>query len=378
MNKKFILFIVLLSTLNLYSQQERRVITTAVPFLMISSDARASGIGEQGVATSVDNFSQHWNPSKYVFSENSSGIAFSYTPYLSKLVNDIFLANVSYYNKINERSSWSASLKYFSLGDIDILQNPLDIPIVENPNELTLDASYTLKLSENFAMGITGRFLMSDVKLQTLDSETEAATSVAVDISGFYQSEVNSYNNFDGIIRAGFNISNIGPKMKYSKVNGGTESYIPTNLRLGSGFEFIFDSSNSLAVTLEINKLLVPSPSEEVLNANGEVVAYRQPDVGFLAGMFKSFGDAPDGMAEEIKELTYGLGLEYSFNKSFFLRTGYFTEHELKGSRKFATIGTGFKTSRDLIVDLSYLISTSDVISPLENTVRLSLGFNFN
>ena len=378
MNKKFILFIVLLSTLNLYSQQERRVITTAVPFLMISSDARASGIGEQGVATSVDNFSQHWNPSKYVFSENSSGIAFSYTPYLSKLVNDIFLANVSYYNKINERSSWSASLKYFSLGDIDILQNPLDIPIVENPNELTLDASYNLKLSENFAMGITGRFLMSDVKLQTLDSETEAATSVAVDISGFYQSEVNSYNNFDGIIRAGFNISNIGPKMKYSKVNGGTESYIPTNLRLGSGFEFIFDSSNSLAVTLEINKLLVPSPSEEVLNANGEVVAYRQPDVGFLAGMFKSFGDAPDGMAEEIKELTYGLGLEYSFNKSFFLRTGYFTEHELKGSRKFATIGTGFKTSRDLIVDLSYLISTSDVISPLENTIRLSLGFNFN
>ena len=378
MNKKFILFILLLSTFNLYSQQERRVITTAVPFLMISSDARASGIGEQGVATSVDNFSQHWNPSKYVFSENSSGIAFSYTPYLSKLVNDIFLANVSYYNKINERSSWSASLKYFSLGDIDILQNPLDIPIVENPNELTLDASYTLKLSENFAMGITGRFLMSDVKLQTLDSETEAATSVAVDISGFYQSEVNSYNNFDGIIRAGFNISNIGPKMKYSKVNGGTESYIPTNLRLGSGFEFIFDSSNSLAVTLEINKLLVPSPSEEVLNANGEVVAYRQPDVGFLAGMFKSFGDAPDGMAEEIKELTYGLGLEYSFNKSFFLRTGYFTEHELKGSRKFATIGTGFKTSRDLIVDLSYLISTSDVISPLENTIRLSLGFNFN
>ena len=378
MNKKFILFIILLSTFNLYSQQERRVITTAVPFLMISSDARASGIGEQGVATSVDNFSQHWNPSKYVFSENSSGIAFSYTPYLSKLVNDIFLANISYYNKINERSSWSASLKYFSLGDIDILQNPLDIPIVENPNELTLDASYTLKLSENFAMGITGRFLMSDVKLQTLDSETEAATSVAVDISGFYQSDVSSYNNFDGIIRAGFNISNIGPKMKYSKVNGGTESYIPTNLRLGSGFEFIFDSSNSLAVTLEINKLLVPSPSEEVLNANGEVIAYRQPDVGFLAGMFKSFGDAPDGIAEEIKELTYGLGLEYSFNKSFFLRTGYFTEHELKGSRKFATIGTGFKTSKDLIVDLSYLISTSDVISPLENTIRLSLGFNFN
>ena len=361
----------------MYSQ-ERRVITTAVPFLMISSDARASGVGEQGVATSVDNFSQHWNPSKYVFSENSSGIAFSYTPYLSKLVNDIFLANVSYYNKLNERSSWSMSLKYFSLGDIDILQNPLDIPIIENPNEFTLDASYSLKLSESFAMGVSGRFLMSDVKLQTLDSETEAATSVAVDISGYYQSDVKSYNKFDGILRAGFNISNIGPKMKYSKVNGGTESYIPTNLRLGSGFEFIFDSNNSLALTLEVNKLLVPSPSEEVLNSNGEVVAYRQPDVGFLQGMFKSFGDAPDGMAEEIKELTYSLGLEYSFNDSFFIRSGYFSEHELKGSRKFLTLGTGFTTSRDLKIDLSYLISTSEVISPLENTIRLSLGFNFN
>lgn len=376
MNNKLLIIILILSIFNVYSQ-DRRVITTAVPFLLISSDARASGLGEQGVATSVDNFSQHWNPSKYIFSENSSGVAFSYTPYLSKLVNDIFLANVSYYNKISERSSWSASLKYFSLGDIDILQNPLDIPIIENPNEFTLDASYSLRLSESFAMSVSGRFLMSDVKLQTLDSETEAATSVAVDISGYYQSDLKSYNNFDGILRAGFNISNIGPKMKYSKVSGGTESYIPTNLRLGSGFEFIFDSNNSLALTLEVNKLLVPSPSEEVLNSNGEVVAYRQPDIGFLQGIFKSFGDAPDGIAEEIKELTYALGLEYSFNNSFFIRSGYFSEHELKGSRKFLTIGTGFKTDRDLSIDLSYLISTSDVISPLENTIRLSLGFNF-
>ena len=227
-------------------------------------------------------------------------------------------------------------------------------------------------------MSVSGRFLMSDVKLQTLDSETEAATSVAVDISGYYQSDIKSYNNFDGILRAGFNISNIGPKMKYSKVSGGTESYIPTNLRLGSGFEFIFDSNNSLALTLEVNKLLVPSPSEEVLNSNGQVVAYRQPDVGFLQGIFKSFGDAPDGISEEIKELTYALGLEYSFDNSFFIRSGYFSEHELKGSRKFITIGTGFKTDRNLSIDLSYLISTSDVISPLENTIRLSLGFNFN
>ena len=357
--------------------QERRVITTAVPFLMIASDARAAGIGEQGVATSMDNFSQHWNPSKYVFSESSSGIAFSYTPYLSKLVNDIFLANISYFNKINERSAWSASLKYFSLGDIDILQNPLDIPIIENPNEFTIDAAYSLKLNENFALTVGGRFLLSDVKLQTLDSETEAASSFAVDISGFFESDINSYRNYDGILRAGFSISNIGPKMKYSKLNNGTESFLPANLRFGSGFEFIFDSNNSFTISVELNKLLVPSPSEEVFNVNGDLVAYRQPDVGFLQGIFNSFNDAPDGFSEELKELTYSLGLEYSFNKSFFLRSGYFSEHELKGSRKFITIGTGFSTDRNLQIDLSYLISTSDVISPLENTLRLSLGFNF-
>ena len=357
--------------------QERRVITTAVPFLMIASDARAAGIGEQGVATSIDNFSQHWNPSKYVFSDSNSGVAFSYTPYLSKLVNDIFLANISYYNKPNERSAWSTSLKYFSLGDIDILQNPLDIPIIENPNEFTIDAAYSLKLNENFSLSVGGRFLLSDVKLQTLDSETEAASSVAVDISGFFQSDIKSYKNYDGILRAGFNISNIGPKMKYSKLNNGTESFLPTNLRFGSGFEFIFDSNNSFTISVELNKLLVPSPSEEVFNVNGDLVAYRQPDVGFLQGIFNSFNDAPDGFSEELKELTYSLGLEYSFNKSFFLRSGYFSEHELKGSRKFITIGTGFSTDRNLKIDLSYLISTSDVISPLENTLRLSLGFNF-
>jgi hypothetical protein len=376
-NMRFKLSVLIILIFNLGLAQERRVITTAVPFLMIASDARAAGLGEQGVATSTDNFSQHWNPSKYVFSEFSSGVSFSYTPYLSKLVNDIFLANISYYNKLDERSSWSASLKYFSLGDIDILQNPLDIPIIENPNEFTLDAAYSLKLNENFALAVTGRFLLSDVKLQTFDSETEAASSFAVDISGYYESDLSSYKNFDGIFRWGFNFSNIGPKMKYSKLNNGTESFLPTNLRLGTGFEFIFDSNNALAITLEINKLLVPSPSQEVLNSNGDIVAYRQPDIGFLQGIFKSFGDAPDGFSEELNELTYSLGLEYSFNKSFYLRSGYFSEHELKGSRKFITIGSGFNTSNNLKIDLSYLISTSDVISPLENTVRLSLGFNF-
>ena len=373
--KKILIFISLFTAFLGYSQKERRVITTAVPFLMISSDARASGIGEQGVATSFDNFSQHWNPSKYVFSENSSGFGFSYTPYLSKIVNDVFLGNLTYYIKNSERSAWSFSLKYFSLGDIDVLQNPLDIPIIESPNEFTIDAGYSLKLNENFGLGITGRFLLSDVKLQSFDAESQAATSVAVDISGFFQSDIVTIGRSNGILRAGFNISNLGPKMKYTDL--GQESFIPTNLKIGSGFEFLSDNSNSLTVSFEINKLLVPTPSIPIYDSSEtEIIAYRQDDIGFLSGIFKSFGDAPDGSSEELKELTYSFGLEYSFNESFFLRSGYFSEHELKGSRKFITLGTGFKTNSNLSIDLSYLISTSEIISPLENTLRFSLSYN--
>lgn len=373
--KKILIFISLFTAFLGYSQKERRVITTAVPFLMISSDARASGIGEQGVATSFDNFSQHWNPSKYVFSENSSGFGFSYTPYLSKIVNDVFLGNLTYYRKNSERSAWSFSLKYFSLGDIDVLQNPLDIPIIESPNEFTIDAGYSLKLNENFGLGITGRFLLSDVKLQSFDAESQAATSVAVDISGFFQSDIVTIGRSNGIFRAGFNISNLGPKMKYTDL--GQESFIPTNLKIGSGFEFLSDNSNSLTVSFEINKLLVPTPSIPIYDSSEtEIIAYRQDDIGFLSGIFKSFGDAPDGSSEELKELTYSFGLEYSFNESFFLRSGYFSEHELKGSRKFITLGTGFKTNSNLSIDLSYLISTSEIISPLENTLRFSLSYN--
>ena len=373
--KKILIFISLFTAFLGYSQKERRVITTAVPFLMISSDARASGIGEQGVATSFDNFSQHWNPSKYVFSENSSGFGFSYTPYLSKIVNDVFLGNLTYYRKNSERSAWSFSLKYFSLGDIDVLQNPLDIPIIESPNEFTIDAGYSLKLNENFGLGITGRFLLSDVKLQSFDAESQAATSVAVDISGFFQSDIVTIGRSNGILRAGFNISNLGPKMKYTDL--GQESFIPTNLKIGSGFEFLSDNSNSLTVSFEINKLLVPTPSIPIYDSSEtEIIAYRQDDIGFLSGIFKSFGDAPDGSSEELKELTYSFGLEYSFNESFFLRSGFFSEHELKGSRKFITLGTGFKTNSNLSIDLSYLISTSEIISPLENTLRFSLSYN--
>ncbi len=377
MRKDLILLFVisLLFLENINSQKERRVITTAVPFLLISSDARASGLGDQGVSTSADNFSQHWNQSKFIFSESNSGFGFSYTPYLSSVVSDVFLGNLTYFKRNSERSVWSFSLKYFSLGEIDILENPLDIPIVESPNEFTIDAGYGLRLSDNLSLGITGRFLLSDVKLQSFDSDTELASSIAVDISGFYQSNSFRLGSNDAIYRAGFNISNLGPKMKYSEM--GEENFIPSNFRIGSGIEFIYDSNNSLTLTIEINKLLVPTPNVPVYGPDGStIVSYSQPDIGFLSGIFKSFNDAPDGFSEELKELTYSLGLEYSFNDVFFLRSGYFNEHELKGSRKFFTLGAGFNTQSNFQIDLSYLISTSDVISPLENTLRFSLSYN--
>ena len=374
MNKNNLFFLLLLLIVKISFSQERRVITTAVPFLMISADARASGLGEQGVATTPDAFSQHWNPSKYVFSENLSGVGVSYTPYLSKLVSDVFLANINYFNVINERSAWSASFKYFSLGDIDIIQNPQDIPLLENPNEFTLDGSYSLKLSDYFAMAVTGRFLMSDVKLQSVDSNSDSASSFAVDISGFYQSDEKAYENFNGVWRAGFNISNIGPRMKYEEL--GRKNYIPTNLKLGSAFDFIFDSSNKVSVNLELNKLLVPSPSIPIYNSNQQIIGYNQADVNFLSGIFKSFGDAPDGFSEELKEFTVSIGAEYLYNNSFALRAGFFNENENKGARQYLTFGTGFKLD-EIKLDLSYLLSTSNVISPLENTLRFSFTYNF-
>jgi len=374
MSKKYLLILSLLLTLNTVLSQERRVITTAVPFLMISADARASGLGEQGVATTPDAFSQHWNPSKYVFSDKLKGVGVSYTPYLSKLVSDVFLANINYFNVIDERSSWSTSFKYFSLGDIDIIQNPQDIPILENPNEFTIDASYSLKLSDVFAMAVTGRFLMSDVKLQSVDSDSDSASSFAVDISGFYQSDVKVYETFSGILRAGFNLSNLGPRMKYEEL--GRKNFIPTNLKVGTAFDFIFDSSNKISINFELNKLLVPSPSIPIYNSNNQIIGYNQADVGFLSGVFKSFGDAPDGFSEELKEITLALGLEYLYNDSFAIRAGYFNEHENKGARKYLTFGTGFKLT-DINLDLSYLLSTSSIISPLENTLRFSFTYNF-
>ena len=372
--KKTILFILLiLATQLTFAQNNIRVVTTAVPFLSIAPDARAAALGDQGVATSSDAFSNHWNPAKYAFTRNDTGAAISYTPYLSKLVNDIFLADVTYYRAIDDRSAWAVGLRYFSLGEIQIGETPADFvnPLIERPNEYVFDASYALKLSDKFSMAIQGSFLTSDLKLRSsTTNDSTSASTVAVGVSGFYQSYEVPYSSFSGMWRAGFNISNIGPKLKYE--DEGQSDFLPTNLKLGGGFDFIFDSYNKLAVSLEINKLLVPSPS--VLGTNG---SYSQPDdVGVLSGIFKSFGDAPDGFSEELKEFTWSLGAEFMYDESFALRAGYFNENELKGARKFFTLGAGFKYNV-IDVDLSYLISAGRVVNPLENTLRFSLTFNF-
>ena len=377
--------------------QDSRVITTGVPFLLIASDARAAALGDMGVATSVDAFSQQWNPSKYAFSEAKSGMAISYTPYLSKLVNDISISSVDYFNRISERSAFAFGLKYFSLGEIELREDEFSEVRREKPNELTLDASYSLRLSDQFSMAVALRYIRSDLKIQEIVPNAKAANSFAVDIAGYYQSEEEAYADFNGRWRAGFALQNLGPKLKYD--DAGRENFIPTNLRLGGGFDFIFDSYNKLSVTAEVTKLLVPTPpiigeefnytdvnEDGIYNedddgplgtSNGEVIIEGQdPNVTFIKGIFQSFGDAPGGFSEELDEFTWALSAEYVYQDSFALRAGYFNENELKGARKFFSLGAGFKYST-IDIDLSYLFSAAQVQSPLENTLRFSLSFNF-
>lgn len=378
MKKITILFLgfSLLSNSFVFSQEERdRVITTAVPFLLIAADARAAGMGDQGVATSADAFSQQWNPAKYAFITNEQGVGISYTPYLSNIVNDIFLGNLTYFNRLDERSAIAASLRYFSLGSIETQGGFEEVPLLLSPNELTLDVSYALRLADNFSMAVAGRYLRSDLKLAVNSEDATAASTFGVDIAAFYQSQNIVFNNFDGRVRAGANISNIGPKIKYDEV--GQENFIPTNFKTGAGFDFIFDASNRLGTYIEFNKLLVPTPKD--FNGDGDIDAEDEEEynnIGAIEGIFKSFGDAPDGFGEEMREITWALGAEYVFQDQFSLRSGYFNESDTKGSRKFVAVGAGFKYA-PVVIDVSYLFSTSNVVSPLEGTLRFGLVFHF-
>ena len=354
--------------------QESRAITTAVPFLNIAADARAAGMGDMGVATATDAYSQQWNPAKFAFAERKMGVSVSYTPYLESVITDIALLNAGYYNRIDEKSAFGVGLRFFTLGEIELRQFASDPGTTAKPNEFALDASYALKLSPQFSMAVAGRFISSNLKFPDGSSDSRAGSSFAVDVSGYYRSREIAYDNFDGRWRAGFNLSNLGGKIQYDA--GGQENFLPTNLGLGLGFDFIMDQDNVLSLTTEFNKLLVPTPRD--FDGDGDIDSEDNDEyqkIGFLNGVFESFGDAPDGFSEELKEFTWALGAEYVYQDAFMIRTGYFNESEEKGARKFFSLGAGFKFNVAQI-DLSYLFSTSKVKNPLENTLRFSLTFN--
>jgi hypothetical protein len=373
-----------------FSNAQDRVITTGVPFLLIAADARSAGMADMGVATSADAYSQQYNPSKYAFSKQKQGFSMSYTPYLTSIANDISLGQITYFNRFNDRSAFAGSLRYFGLGDIE-LRNSFDDPgRTVSPNELALDGSYSLKLSPEFAMGIAGRYIRSNLKIPDANTDAKPASTFAVDISGLYQSEEEAYDSFNGRWRAGFNFQNLGPKISYDN-DQLNENFIPANMRLGGSFDFIFDDYNKVSLIGEVTKLLVPTPQNVVpvdLNNDGdttdadEVTAARDTNnqnyrkISWTSGIFKSFGDAPDGFSEELKEFTWALGAEYWYQDSFALRTGYFNESVEKGARKYMTLGAGFKYNI-VKIDVSYLFSASKVRNPLENTLRFSLTFNF-
>lgn len=372
--KKLLLATVVLVTSHIAAQQER-AITTAVPFLTIAADARSSGMGDMGVATSFDAFSQQWNPAKFAFATQKSGAAVSYTPYLESIVNDVSLLNANFYNKLNDRSAFAFSLRYFGLGDIELRQTIDQEATLVKPNEFAIDGSYSLKLGQTFSVAVGGRFISSNLRLQEGTQDSRAANSLAVDIAGFFRSGEIAYNKFNGRWRVGFNISNLGGKLQYDQ--GGQENFLPTNLKLGAGFDFIFDQDNILGLYTEFNKLLVPTPRD--FTGDGIITSEdndRYEQISFLNGVFESFGDAPDGLGEELKEITWAFGAEYRFQEAFMLRTGYFNENEEKGARQFFTMGAGFRYGSAQI-DLSYLFSTSQVRNPLENTLRFSIAFDF-
>jgi hypothetical protein len=390
--KKIVLFLVAIFILQNSKAQETvvlpdqsSVITTGMPFTLVAPDARSAAMGDMGVATSVDGFSQQYNPSKYAFLETKSGFSLSYTPYLSRLVNDISLGYVTYFNRLNEFSAVSASFKYFTLGSILIVEDINDTGFDVKPNELAVDVAYALKLADQFSMSVSLRYLRSNIRIQTDNVDITPASTFGADIAGYYQSEEEAYNDFNGRWRAGFAIQNLGPKFSYD--DAGQDVFQPTTLRLGSGFDFIFDQNNKLGLTAEVSKLLVPTPPQlGFVDTDGDgeqdsdeptiITAGQDNNVGFLSGVFQSFGDAPGGFSEELREFTWSLGAEYTYQDSFALRAGYFNESEDKGARKFFALGAGFKYST-INIDLSYLFSASRVQSPLENTLRFSLTFNF-
>jgi len=379
--KKLILSTALLISIGFYSTtfaqnnpitgQELNAITTSVPFLMIAPDSRSSSMGDAGVAISPDGYAQHWNSSKLAFIDNEAGLTISYTPWLKKLVDDMSLSYLSGYYKLDDQQTIGVGLRYFSMGQITFTDETGYPAGNFSPNEFAFDGSYNRKLSKNFSLGIAGRFIYSN--LAGKSSGTQAGTSVAMDINGYYTNKL-KISDYKGNWAAGFNISNVGAKLGYTESE---KNFLPTNLRLGGAMTLDFDDYNSLTATLDINKLLVPTPPIYSKDNKDEIIAGMDPNVSVVQGMIQSFYDAPRGFEEEMEEISYAAGVEYWYAKQFAIRGGYFFEHENKGNRKYFTAGVGLKMNV-FGLDFSYLIPAGNFNnSPLSNTWRFSLVFDF-
>ncbi len=354
-------------------------ITTAVPFLIISPDARAGGMGDAGVASTPDANAIHWNPAKLAFVEKKIGFSISYTPWLRNLVPDINLAYVSFYNKLKSNDQTiGASLRYFSLGNITFTDNTGAEIGQFNPNEFAFDVVYSRKLSDKFSGGIALRYIHSNLTggFQVENNATKAGNSVAADVSGYFQTDM-ELGSKDAVFAVGMNISNIGSKISYTET--GDKDFIPINLRLGPSLRIKLNEYNELTFLVDFNKLLVPTPPvySDSLNNGEQLILYgKNPDVGVAQGMLQSFSDAPGGFKEELHEINIAGGLEYWYDQQFAFRAGYFYEHETKGNRKYFTLGAGLKYNV-FGLDFAYLIPT-DQRNPLENTLRFTLVFNFD
>lgn len=345
-----------------FSQSNNTVLTGA-PFLRISPDARAGGMGDQGVVTSTDVFSQFWNAAKYPFAKVSSGVGVNYTPYMSKLTNDVFLLYGSFYTFLgdDERSTLSASLYYFNMGEVSLTDIKAGT-IIDNgtvkPNEFSIDLAYGLKLSDTYSMAVTGRFIRSDFGSFNSDSNFKAANTFAVDVSGYFMSPKHeSISGYEGRVKAGWAVQNIGPKLDYTG-DENSRSYLPTMARLGIGYDLLIDDMNRFSLSGEASKILVPAPDSDTQEI---------PNVGPIEGIGKSFNNK--------KSIMFSGAAEYSYDDTFAIRTGYFAESPEQGARQYATVGVGFKYA-SFGLDLSYLINTSKINTALDNTLRFGLTWN--
>ncbi len=338
-------------------------ITTAVPFLTITPDSRHGAMGDVGVATSPDANAQYWNPSKLAFTEDKFGLSLSFTPWLRQLVNDVNLAYLAGYVKLNSMQSIGASLRYFSMGEIQLTdQNGTNLANVR-PNEFALDLSYSRKLSDYFSGAVALRYIRSDLSGGIGSNTYVPGNAFASDVSFFYNKNI-SKNENKKIIAVGINLSNIGSRISYD--NGSNKEYLPANLKLGGTFTTELNSFNSFAFSLDFNKLMVPTPQlGGVSNDAGKPV---------ISSIFSSFTDAPGGFKEEMQEINYALGVEYWYDNKFAIRSGYFNENQYKGNRKFFSTGLGVKMNI-CSIDFAYLIPVHQN-NPLANTVRFTLHFN--